>query len=276
MRFVKIHGAGNDFIILDNMDLKLDKAQLSKITKKLCTQRTSIGADGLMAVVPANHGGSFGMWFFNSDGGEGEMCGNGARCLARYGYEKGLAGETMLIETISGDVTAERISKRQFKIRLSDPSVTKLDHNITLDGVTYECSYIELGNPGLPHAVVRLDNFDTYDENVLREIGRKLRFHESFPKGANVNFCKLEEGRIKVRTFERGVEDFTLACGTGCGSTAAAFTLKGLFDGRDIRLDMPGGTLYVSVTNDKGVIKDIYLTGPTCLVAEGEVLDEDL
>jgi diaminopimelate epimerase len=142
---LKIHGAGNDFIILDNMDLKLDKAQLSKMAKKLCAQRTSIGADGLMAVVPAAHGGSFGMWFFNSDGSEGEMCGNGARCIARYGYEKGLAGESMVIETISGDVTAERVSKRQYKILLSDPTVTKLDHNITLEGVTYECSYIEAG-----------------------------------------------------------------------------------------------------------------------------------
>jgi diaminopimelate epimerase len=278
MKFTKIHGAGNDFIILNNMDLSLDKEQLKVIASKLCTLRTSIGADGLIAVVPATHGGDFGMWFFNNDGSEGEMCGNGARCLGRYGYENNLCGgkEKMVIETISGDVTAERISKRLYKIRLNDPSLITSDIDVTVDGIKYDCTYVELGYPGHPHAIVRLDDFDGYDEKILREIGRKIRFYPAFPKGANVTFAKLYDGGLKIRTFERGVEDFTLACGTGTGSTAAAFTQRGIFNGNNIKLEMPGGTMFVSVTNDNGRIKDIYLTGPTCYVAEGEVLDEDL
>jgi diaminopimelate epimerase len=188
----------------------MDKDELSRISFKLCARRTSIGADGLIAVVPATHGGDFGMWFFNSDGSEGEMCGNGARCLGRYGYENRLGGEKMTIETLSGDVTAERISKRLFKIRLNDPTLINADIDVTVDGVKYDCTYVELGYPGHPHAIIKLDDFDTYDEDVLREIGRKLRFYPAFPKGANVTFSRLSDSGLIIRTFERGVEDFTL------------------------------------------------------------------
>jgi diaminopimelate epimerase len=122
MRFTKLHGAGNDFIILDNRELNLDRERLSHMALKLCARRTSIGADGLIAVVPPARGGDFAMWFYNSDGSEGEMCGNGARCLGRYGYEKGLGGEKMVIETMSGDVTAESAFTRYvstIRLRLS-------------------------------------------------------------------------------------------------------------------------------------------------------------
>jgi diaminopimelate epimerase len=223
MRFTKLHGAGNDFIILDNRELNLDRERLSHMALKLCARRTSIGADGLIAVVPPARGGDFAMWFYNSDGSEGEMCGNGARCLGRYGYEKGLGGEKMVIETMSGDVTAERITKRLYKIRLNDPTTVKLDMDIEAGGERFDCTYIELGYPGHPHAIIKLDDFDRRDEDALRETGRKLRFHPAFPKGANVTFCRLDNGGLKIRTFERGVEDFTLACGTGTGSARRRF-----------------------------------------------------
>ena len=277
MRFTKMHGAGNDFIIINNIEERIPEERLGALAKQLCAFHTSIGADGLMAVTPAKNGGDYGMLFFNSDGSLGEMCGNGARCICRWGYENGLAGETQRIETTAGLVTGERIDRRRYRIRLNDPSVIDLHRSVTVGGKEYDCCYIELGCPGLPHAVVRLDGFEELDESELRELGRALRFSPAFPKGANVNFVELT-GRdtLRIKTFERGVEDFTLACGTGCGSAVAALTLLGQVSGRDVTLSSPGGVLNVTLTQDGGTVRDIYLTGPTNIVCIGEVTDEDL
>ena len=141
-----------------------------------------------------------------------------ARCICRYGYENGLAGEIQHVETTAGLVTGHRIGQRLYRIRLNDPSAVRLDAPVVIDGVRYECSYLELGDPGLPHAVVPYPNLAQADENALRELGRKIRFYPEFPKGANVNFYELTgENEVFERTFERGVEDFTYACGTGTG-----------------------------------------------------------
>ena len=277
MRFTKMHGAGNDFIIINNIEEHIPEERLGVLAKQLCAFHTSIGADGMMAVIPPKNGGDYGMMFFNSDGSLGEMCGNGARCICRWGYENGLAGETQRVETTAGLVTGERIDRRRYRIRLNDPSVIDLHRSVTVDGTEYDCCYIELGCPGLPHAVVRLDGFDKMDENELRKLGRALRSSPAFPKGANVNFVELT-GRdaLRIKTFERGVEDFTLACGTGCGSSVAALTLSGQVSGRDVTLQSPGGVLNVTLTQDGGTVQDIYLTGPTNIVCIGEVTDEDL
>ena len=277
MKFTKMHGAGNDFVILNNMDGALDGADFSVIAKKLCTRRTSIGADGMMVVVPATEGADFRMLFYNADGSLGEMCGNGARCIARYGYEMGLSGEVQKIETTAGLVTGWRINERLYRIRLNDPSIIDLDREAEVDGKTYLCGYMELGNPGLPHAIVLLEDFDKMDEKELFTLGEKLRYHEKFPKGANVTFCYVtSENHVLARTFERGVEDFTLACGTGCGCTASVLALKGLVSGDNTSITMPGGELFVSL--EKGGIgtHDLFLTGPTNIVSQGEVTDEDL
>ena len=277
MRFEKMHGAGNDFIIIDAAAQGLRRESLPGIARKLCTRRTSIGADGLMAVIPAESGGDFGMLFYNSDGSLGEMCGNGARCICRYGYEHGLAGERQLVETTAGPVAGERISRRQYRVRLNDPSVLDLHRRAEALGQEYDCAYIELGSPGLPHAVLLMEDWAEQPRDELRELGRALCHCPAFPKGANVSFVQVTgEDRLSLVTFERGVEDFTLACGTGCGSTVAALTLKGLLSGRDVRLQTPGGELGISLTAANGVVRDIYLTGPTNTVCRGEVLDEDL
>ena len=277
MRFTKMHGAGNDFIIINNIEERIPEERLGALAKQLCAFQTSIGADGLMAVVPAKNGGDYGMLFFNSDGSLGEMCGNGARCICRWGYENGLADKTQRVETTAGLVTGGRIDRRRYRIRLNDPSIIDLHRLVTVGGKGYDCCYIELGCPGLPHAVVRLDGFEEMDENELRELGRALRFSPAFPKGANVNFVELT-GRdtLRIKTFERGVEDFTLACGTGCGSSVAALTLLGQVSGKDITLHSPGGVLNVTLTRDGSTVRDIYLTGPTNIVCTGEVTDEDL
>lgn len=268
MKFTKMHGAGNDFVIINMMDESVDAEKIPELAQKLCHRRMGIGADGLMLVDKAEKGGDYRLLFYNSDGSMGEMCGNGARCIARYGYEHGLAGEIQHIETTAGLVIGERIDNKLYRVRLNDPSITDLHREA--EGL--DCAYIELGNPGIPHAVVLMDNWDEIPENELRELGRRLRHSSAFPKGANVSFVKLTGGsKIKAITFERGVEDFTLACGTGCGSIATAMTLLGNVSGEDVIISMPGGDLFVSVTAEPcGHVHDIFLTGPTCVVFEGE------
>ena len=277
MEFWKMNGAGNDFLILNNLTERLSPEVLSRIAQTLCERHLSIGADGLMVVDAPTQGGDYKMLFFNSDGSLREMCGNGARCICRYGYENGLAGETQVVETTAGIVTGKRISERLYKIRLNDPTIMKLDAGVEVDGIHYNCAYVELGNPGLPHAVVPYAGLKNADENELRELGRKLRWHKSFPKGANVNFYELTgEDEIYERTFERGVEDFTYACGTGTGSVAAVLTMQGKVSGRGVRVNMTGGQLVIDVEREGPRITDLYLTGPTNIVCKGEVTDEDL
>ncbi len=276
MRITKMHGAGNDFVIVNNLAAQIPPERFPVLAQKLCAPHTGIGADGMMVVVPAEKGGDFGMRFYNKDGSLGEMCGNGARCICRYGFENGLAGETQRVETTAGLVVGERVDTRRYRVRLNDPSVIDLHRKARIDGEDFDCAYVELGDPGIPHAVIQLPEWDTWDTDRLRALGRKLRCAPVFPRGANVSFVKASGAdAVKAVTYERGVEDFTLACGTGCGSIAAALTLLGLVSGREISVSMPGGLLSVTLSNEVG-IRDIFLTGPTCLVFEGEVSGEFL
>lgn len=277
MKFWKMNGAGNDFLVLNNLEERLPAEVLPRIARTLCERHLSIGADGFMVVDAPTQGGDYKMLFFNSDGSVGEMCGNGARCICRYGYENGLAGDTQTVETTAGIVTGRRINNRLYQIRLNDPTTVKLDSPVEVDGVRYACSYVELGNPGLPHAVVPYHDLKNADANELRELGRKLRWHPAFPKGANVNFYEIiGEDHIYERTFERGVEDFTYACGTGTGSVVTVLTLQGRVSGHQVKADMTGGQLVIDVEREGSAIRDLYLTGPTNIVCKGEVTDEDL
>ena len=277
MRFVKMNGAGNDFLIVDNREGRYCTEQLSELARVACHRHLSVGADGLMAVENPEGDADFRMRFFNSDGSVGEMCGNGARCICRYGYEFGLAGERQRVETTAGLVTGERIDKRNYRIRLNDPTVLMTDYPVELEGKRWNCAYVELGDPGLPHAVVQMDDLRALDFEALRPLGRALRAHPAFPKGANVNFYELiGPDHIIEKTFERGVEDFTYACGTGTGSTVAVLTVLGLVSGRQVVADMPGGRLIIDVLRDGDRITDLYLTGPTNMVLRGELTDETL
>ena len=272
-----MNGAGNDFLVLNNLEEKLPHSVFPQIARILCERHLSIGADGMMVVEAPTMGSDYKMLFFNSDGSMGEMCGNGARCICRYGYEVGLAGETQVVETTAGIVTGERIDQRLYRIRLNDPSAVQLNRTIDVDGTAYPCSYVELGNPGIPHAVIPYRNLKNACESDLRELGRKIRWHKDFPKGANVNFYEIiGEDHIYERTFERGVEDFTYACGTGTGSVVAVLTLQGKVSGQAVQVDMTGGQLIIDAERTASKISSIYLTGPTNIVCKGEVTDEDL
>lgn len=277
MRFTKMHGAGNDFIIINNIIERIPEYKMGALAKKLCERRTSLGADGFMAVDNPSNGGDFKMRFYNSDGSLGEMCGNGARCIARYGYENDLAGNVQKIETTAGMVIGYRLDTRKYKVKLNDISRMDLDLDIDVDGKKYTVSYVELGNPGIPHAVVYIEGLADADRDELFELGRKLRYHKHFEKGANVNFYDIVgEDQVVELTYERGVEDFTLACGTGTGSVVSVLTQQRKVSGNDVKVSVPGGELMIDIIKDGKDIKDIFLIGPTNIVAEGEILDEDL
>lgn len=277
MKFWKMNGAGNDFLILNNLEEHIPAEQFPRLARTLCERHLSIGADGFMVVEAPTQGGDYRMLFFNSDGTVGEMCGNGARCICRYGCEVGLAGEVQRVETTAGMVTGRRIDRRRYRVRLNDPSTIRLDCPVEVDGVTYPCAYVELGNPGLPHAVVPFQGLEDTDQNRLRELGRRLRHHPAFPKGANVNFYELTGvDQLYEHTFERGVEDFTYACGTGTGSVVTVLTLLGRVSGRGVHARMPGGELVIDVEREGDRVTDLFLTGPTNIVCKGEVTDEEL
>lgn len=275
MRFTKMHGAGNDFIVINNMDGAIAVAELGALARRLCTPHTGVGADGLMVAIPARNDADYAMLYFNSDGSEGEMCGNGARCMARYGYEKGLAEEKQRIETASGVVLGERIDKNRYSVRLNDPSRIEPRLSLEINDRSYDCSYVELGVPGLPHLVVPMQYFDLMDEAELKELGRAMRNAPCFEKGANVTFVKrLGDNCLKAVTYERGVEDFTLACGTGCGSVAAALSLSDDVDCcREVKISMPGGELAIKLCREGDSVKDIWLVGPTVIVFEAELIE---
>lgn len=277
MEFWKMNGAGNDFIIINNIEEKIPEVMFPKIAELLCERHLSIGADGFMAVEKPLNKGDYKMLFYNSDGSIGEMCGNGARCISRYGYENDLAGETEMIETTAGLVIGERLTESLYKVRLNDPEKVILDYPVKIDGVTYQCSYVELGNPGIPHAVVPIKDLKSYPEDKLFELGRKIRYNTAFPKGANVNFYEIT-GKDKVyeRTYERGVEDFTYACGTGTGSTVTVLTLLKKVSGKNVCVEMAGGELVIDIDMEREKINNLYLTGPTNIVAKGTITDINL
>lgn len=272
-----MQGAGNDFIIINNMRLNISVEKLSAIAKKVCQRRVSLGADGFMVVDYPDGDADFKMRFYNSDGTIGEMCGNGARCISRYAYLNNIADKKMKFETRAGIVYSEILEGRQVKVQLNNPEVIILNNDIEIDDKKYECSYIELGKPGLPHAVVKYPNLINIDDKEIFALGRKIRHYEGFEKGVNVNFYKvLDDATVLVKTYERGVEDLTLACGTGSASVAAALILKGYIKGNKVKIIVPGGELFIEVEKTLDNIEKLYLIGDTNIIAKGNIIDEDL
>ena len=278
MQFWKMIGAGNDFIVVDDRANAIPDEKWPEIIRTLCERHMSIGADGFMVVKNPTYGGDYKMLFFNSDGSLGEMCGNGARCICRFRYENGLAGEVHKVDPTPGPAPGWRIDRQHYRVRLNDPCHMRLEDKAEVDGVTYDCAYVELGDPGIPHAAVPIENLKEYDTQALFQLGRKLRYYKDFPKGANVNFYEIiGPDHVYERTYERGVEDFTYACGTGTGSVVTVLTLLGKVSGKGVRVDMTGGTLTIDVERDSaGHVTDLFLTGPTNIVCKGEITDEAL
>ncbi len=278
LKYTKIQGLGNDFIIIDNRESKYTIDQLQKITKRVCSRKISVGADGFMAIEESDGIADFKMRFFNADGSIGEMCGNGARCITRYAYVNNIAKKNMIFETTAGNVNGEVKNDRLIAVTLNNPEIIEFDKIATIDGIDYTISYVELGNPGLPHGVIEYKGLKNLEVEDIFELGKNLRYHEIFPKGANINFYEIDsKSSTIIRTFERGVEDFTLACGTGSASLAAILYLKKLVDGNKIKISSLGGDLIVEIETDENMkINKLLLIGDTNIISEGIIIDEDL
>jgi diaminopimelate epimerase len=265
LSFTKMNGAGNDFIMLDNRDgrLALDSARIAR----LCDRHRGIGADGVLVVESALEGADFRMRYYNADGGEAEMCGNGARCFARFARRLGADKAEISFETLAGIIRAS-FPDNEVCVAISDPHSFRPPVTLEINGRPVEVHFI---NTGVPHAVVFTDDVEAVD--VLKD-GAALRYHAEFaPKGANANFVQVlaQEDAIAIRTYERGVEGETLACGTG---VCAAALLHHLRTGAPspIRVRVRGGdTLWVAFEGSERDLHNLTLTGPADFVFDGTI-----
>jgi diaminopimelate epimerase len=267
--FYKISAAGNDFILIDNRKNILP-ADVSALAAQMCNRKFAVGADGLIALENSSAA-DFRMKFFNSDGSEAEMCGNGARSLARFAFKIGAAGKKMAFETGAGLVSAE-ILKEDVRIQLSTPKDIRLDFVLKVDKREFNASFI---NTGVPHTVIYVNDIEKAD---VVNIGRAVRYHREFaPAGTNVNFVQVKDRQtLLVRTYERGVEDETLACGTGVTASAVVSGIKGLVTSPASCVTRGGYKLIVSYKlNDSGdlisPVDNVFLEGPADIAFSGEM-----
>jgi len=260
--FWKMHGAANDFILVDDRAQTFpasDRGWISAITRR----RTGVGSDGIILIQPSRQA-DFRMRFFNPDGGEVEMCGNGARCVARLAHHLGAAPSVMRIETVAGLLHAE-IQEERVLLRLTDPHSLRLNHGLLVRGERLVAHSV---NTGVPHVVVETDDLERLD---VQATGAAIRYHPDFaPAGTNANFVRFESGnRIRVRTYERGVEAETLACGTGivaCGVVAAAL---GLATSPVTVIPASGDALEVGFERSGDTFRNVTLLGPAAFVCRG-------
>ena len=264
LRFTKMNGAGNDFILIDNRtgDINLDPSQIAR----LCDRHRGIGADGVLLLeLPANRA-DFRMRYFNADGGEAEMCGNGARCFARFANRVAGAKGKISFETQAGVISAE-LGDNLVTLRMTEPTDLRLNVKVSVPDENKTVHFI---NSGVPHVVIPVPKID--DVDVQRE-GAAIRHHKMFsPKGANVNFFeKREPNKIAIRTYERGVENETLACGTGIVASALIFAATENTSGPIHVIARGGDELQVGFQTIDGSFRNVTLTGPAEFVFEGTI-----
>jgi diaminopimelate epimerase len=218
INFTKMQGSGNDFVIIEERPA-LHVARNTSFIKNICDRKFGIGADGVLLLEKSKKA-DVRMRIFNADGTEAEMCGNGARCCALY-YATKNKKKKITIETLAGCLAAE-IDAQSVKLKMTDPLDLRLDYKVEVDGKVYEADYV---NTGVPHVVVEVDDLEKVP---LKRLGRSIRYHQIFqPAGTNVDFIKvIDSGHIRLRTYERGVEDETLACGTGSVASAIIAVLN--------------------------------------------------
>ncbi len=266
--FHKMQGGGNDFILIDNRSAGLDPGNIREFVRKVCRRGLSAGADGLILLEESEQA-NFRWHYFNADGGRAEMCGNGSRCAARLAHLLGMAPDRLTFESDVGIIAAE-VKGPRVKVRLVDPSTVESGIEIGLNGVSHRFYTI---NTGVPHVVEFVEDLDAMD---VVGVGGPVRYHERFaPEGTNVNFVRLlDPGTLAVRTYERGVEEETLACGTG--SVAAALVAAEIGKAKspvDVRA-RSGEILQVSFSRRGDRFEEIDLDGETALVYEGVLLEE--
>ena len=266
--FTKMSGNGNDFILIDHREPFLEESRLKDFIQKVCRRRVSVGADGLILIEPSKKA-DFKWHFYNADGSEAEMCGNGGRCAARFAYLKGIAGPSLKFETLAGILSAT-VDGKKVKLELTKPFGLKLDETLLVDGEKEDFSFI---NTGVPHVVLFRKDLEKLD---IVKIGRAIRRHSDFaPAGTNVNFASVQKGnQLAVRTYERGVEDETLACGTGVVASALVAAFKGLVKSPVSVRTRGGEVLTVHFEIEGKEVKRVFFEGDVHIIYEAEMWEE--
>ncbi len=264
LAFTKMNGAGNDFVLLDNRsgELDLSRDQIARV----CDRHRGIGADGVLVLEQPANGADFRMRYYNADGGEAEMCGNGARCFARFAARAAGPFQQLTFETPAGVIGA-RLVGELVTLQMSEPNDLRLGLEVPVGGEKFAASYID---SGVPHVVVPVARIEEVD---VRSLGSALRHHPMFaPRGANANFSEQRgPHHIAIRTYERGVEEETLACGTGVVASALLFAANDNVSGPIDVLVRGGDTLQVDFKRSGDHFSEVTLTGPADFVFDGEI-----
>jgi diaminopimelate epimerase len=259
-------GAGNDFILVDNRSGIHQELDIHTFARRVCARRISLGADELILIEPPMAGGDFSMRTINPDGSEVKMCGNASRCVARYAAAKSIAGPRMTIDTLGGPIYAwvEGDEARvQFQVTVSP----ELNRCLSIPGEDIQVHTVEIS--GTPHAVIYLPGVaDAPDEAIHRQ-GAAIRYHPAFPQGINANFVEgIDPHTLRQRTYERGVEGETLACGTGSAASTVISALLGRVES-PVRIRVQGGELSVAFQRQGDTIGELFQGGPARFIAEG-------
>jgi diaminopimelate epimerase len=264
-----MHGGGNDFVLMDHRRQVIPEVEQSRFAQRVCAQRVGVGADGLI-LIEASDRADFRWRFFNADGSEAEMCGNGARCAARFAVLHNLAGPRLTFETLAGLISAE-VLNHQVQVTMVGIGDLGLNLSIPLESALLSGHFLRVG---VPHVVVPVENLE---EVPIRQWGREVRFHQMFEHaGTNVNFVRVKDPHaLEVRTYERGVEDETLACGTGAVAAALISASLGKVTSPVAVHTRGGEILTVSFQIDGEEITQVFLKGDALVVYQGELwLDE--
>lgn len=278
--FTKMSGTGNDFIVIDHRQPVIPENEQASFARQVCRRMFAAGADGLI-LIEASATADFSWRFYNADGSLAEMCGNGARCAARFAFERGIAGRTMRFATLAGIIKAEIIDglgpdRHEVSLLMTAPFDMRRDLTVTLDG---QNKTVQFMNSGVPHAILFIDKGEDFP---LKKWGRAIRMHKMFqPAGTNANFVQvLGDNTIRVRTYERGVEDETMACGTGAVASAIFATMAG-HTVSPVRVITSGGdqlTIRFDLTIDSNTTRadQVFLEGPARIIYEGQLTAEAL
>ncbi|NQS99819.1 MAG: diaminopimelate epimerase [Candidatus Omnitrophica bacterium] len=270
IEFFKAVASGNDFIIVDRHKLKQPQPgkQIAKLAKQLCQRNLSVGADGLLLIEPSTKC-DFKMRVFNPDGSEVDMCGNGARCVAQYASQSKICDNKMIIETAAGSLQAE-VRNEKVRIKISGTKGLKMQFDLDVDGESFSANYI---NTGVPHVVCFAQQLDSLD---VQRLGRAIRYHPQFqPGGTNADFVEVfDRNHIRIRTYERGVEQETLACGTGClaAGIVTAYQMKSANGKHKIDVETQSGealAVYFKIENKK--VNEVFLEGRAEIVYRGNI-----
>jgi len=268
--FFKMHGGGNDFILMDHRQGFIPQAEQSRFARRVCAPKVGVGADGLILIEHSDQA-DLRWQFYNADGSEAEMCGNGARCAARYAVLNGFTGPRLTIQTLAGIIRCE-VEDRLARVLMADVGDLRLDLSIPLEGETLAGHFMKVG---VPHVVVPTEHLE---EVPVVRWGREVRFHPMFqPAGTNVNFVRPQGTHaLQVRTYERGVEDETLACGTGAVASALVSANLGLV-ASPVSIHTRGGDiLTVFFQRAEQEATEVFLEGEALVVYQGELWFDEL